>query len=168
MARSINTLEHLSIKTIGITNQRETTIVWNKDTGLPYHNAIVWNDCRTASICEKLSEIGGIDRYRSRTGLPIATYFSASKLVYLLDTVPGLREDAEEGVALFGTVDTWLIWNLTGGKVHATDCTNASRTMLMNLESLNWDDSILAGAFLSRTSCVLYAINVVELKCTSY
>ena len=137
-------LEASQIAALGITNQRETTIVWNRHTGLPYHNAIVWNDDRTSGICEMLSsQPGGKDRLRAKTGLPIAPYFSASKLMWLLDVVPGLREDAENGIALFGTVDTWLIWNLTAGEVYVTDVTNASRTMMMNLRTLDWDDDIL-------------------------
>lgn len=128
---------------VGITNQRETTIVWNRATGTPYHNAIVWNDSRTAAICERICEGRGKDIFRAKTGLPVAPYFSASKLVYLLETVPGLREDAERGDALFGTVDCFLIWRLTGRVVHATDVTNASRTLLMDLRSLQWDDELL-------------------------
>jgi glycerol kinase len=131
---------------LGITNQRETTVVWNRHTGKPYHNAIVWNDTRTSELCDRLTStlVGGKDTFRNKTGLPIATYFSASKLMYLLDTVSGLRESAEKGDALFGTIDSWLIFKLTCGKVHATDVTNASRTMLMNLETLQWDEEVLA------------------------
>ncbi len=129
---------------VGITNQRETTVVWNKRTGRPYHHAIVWNDARTSDICETLiKQHGSKDAFRQKTGLPIASYFSASKLLYLLALSPEIRKDAEKGDALFGTIDTWLIWRLTGGKVHATDVTNGSRTLLMNLETLNWDDEIL-------------------------
>ena len=131
---------------IGITNQRETTVVWNRETGKPYHNAIVWQDTRTDQLCAQLAEDGGQDRFRSKVGLPLATYFSGPKLRWLLDHVDGLREDAERGEALFGNIDTWLIWNLTGGVadgVHVTDVTNASRTMLMNLETLEWDEEIL-------------------------
>lgn len=129
---------------VGITNQRETTVVWNKLSGRPYHNAIVWNDVRTSEICDKLiNKYGSKDAFRKRTGLPIASYFSATKLLYLLQTVPQLREDAEKGTALFGTIDSWLIWKLTGGDVHATDVSNGSRTLLMNLETLQWDEDIL-------------------------
>ena len=132
------------IRALGITNQRETTVVWNRFTGKPYHNAIVWNDARTEGICERLSaQHGGPNAFRSKTGLPIATYFSASKLIYLLETVPGLRADAEKGSACFGTIDSWLIFKLTCGKVHVTDVSNASRTLLMNLETLQWDENIL-------------------------
>lgn len=147
----------IKIETIGITNQRETTVVWNKNTGAPYHNAIVWNDNRTGDICNYLSAEHGKDRFRSKTGLPIATYFSASKLVYLLETVPGLRVDAEAGNALFGTIDCWLIWKLSGNKVHKTDVTNASRTLLMNLETLQWDPEILRE--LKIPLCMLPAIH---------
>jgi glycerol kinase len=135
--------KQVNIVAIGITNQRETTVVWNKNTGKPYHRAIVWNDTRTEQICEKMSQKGGKDKYRKSTGLPIAPYFSASKLVYLLTNVPGLREAADKGDALFGTIDTWLMWKLTNGAVHSTDVTNASRTLLMNLRTLQWDKKIL-------------------------
>jgi glycerol kinase len=134
----------VKIVSIGITNQRETTVVWNRDTGIPYHRAIVWNDTRTGDICDKISKVGGSDRFREKTGLPIASYFSATKLMYLLETIPELRADAENGKALFGTIDTWLIWKLTNGAVHATDVSNASRTMFMNLQTLKWDQEILS------------------------
>ena len=131
---------------IGITNQRETTIVWNPKTGEPYFNAIVWQDTRTQSICQKLIDDGKADFIRAKTGLPIATYFSASKIQWLLENVPGLRAKAERGDAIFGNIDSWVIWNLTGGKsggVHITDYTNASRTMLLDLKTLDWDDELL-------------------------
>lgn len=131
---------------IGITNQRETTVVWNKNTGEPYHNALVWQDTRTADICDELASGGGDDRFRARTGLPISTYFSGPKIKWLLENVDGLREAAERGDAIFGNIDTWEIWNLTGGTdggAHVTDVTNASRTMLMDLDTLAWDDEIL-------------------------
>eukprot|EP01041_Mallomonas_annulata_P005330 gene5330-10657_t len=136
-------LKAVDIAAIGITNQRETTVVWNKKTGQPYHNAIVWNDTRTTSICTRLAHNIGKDRFRGITGLPISTYFSATKLMYLLDIIPGLRQDAEHGEALFGTIDTYLLWQLTSGKVHVTDVTNASRTMMMNLKTLQWDSNLL-------------------------
>mmetsp|Transcript_9901 Transcript_9901/g.10694 ORF Transcript_9901/g.10694 Transcript_9901/m.10694 type:complete len:663 (+) Transcript_9901:82-2070(+) len=138
--------EDVEIVGIGITNQRETTVVWDKDSGIPYHRAIVWNDTRTAGICDHLiSKYGGdADHFREKTGLPIASYFSATKIMCLLESIPGLREDAERGKALFGTIDTWLIWKLTNGKVHATDVSNASRTLLMNLRGLEWDEEILS------------------------
>ncbi|HEX9957884.1 MAG TPA: glycerol kinase GlpK [Fibrella sp.] len=135
------------IAAVGITNQRETTVVWNRKTGKPYYNAIVWQDVRTENVVTELAKDGGADRFRDKTGLPLATYFSALKLGWLLDNVPGLREDAEQGTALFGTIDSFLIWNLTGGPQggeHVTDVTNASRTQLMNLHTLNWDDELLS------------------------
>ncbi|GAB4400729.1 MAG: glycerol kinase GlpK [Anaerolineales bacterium] len=130
------------VAAIGITNQRETTLVWDKASGQPIHNAIVWQDTRTDEICEALAAQGGQDRLRARTGLPLATYFSGPKIKWILDNIPGAREKARRGELLFGNMDTWLIWNLTGE--HVTDVTNASRTLLMNLETLDWDDDILA------------------------
>jgi glycerol kinase len=130
------------ITAIGITNQRETTIVWEKATGKPIYNAIVWQDTRTDTICNDLAKQGGQDRLRSTTGLPLATYFSGPKIKWILDNVPGARQKANKGELLFGNLDTWLIWNLTGG-VHVTDVTNASRTLMMNLETLDWDDENL-------------------------
>ncbi len=129
------------IAAIGITNQRETTVVWDRNTGRPVYNAIVWQDTRTDSIINELARNGGRDRFRDKTGLPLATYFSDPKIKWILDNVPGARQKAEKGGLLFGNIDTWMIWNLTGA--HATDVTNASRTMLMNLETLDWDDEIL-------------------------
>ena len=126
---------------VGITNQRETTVVWHKATGQPIHPAIVWQDTRTDQIIADLMKVGGQDRFRSQTGLPLATYFSGPKLKWILDNVPGMRSRAERGELLFGTIDTWLIWNLTGQ--HLTDVTNASRTLLMNLQNLEWDEEIL-------------------------
>lgn len=134
------------IAAVGVTNQRETTVVWNRRTGKPYCNAIVWQDTRTQSICDEMARDGGADRFRAVTGLPLATYFSAGKLRWVLDHVPGVRQAAVAGDALFGTIDTWLIWNLTGGQKHVTDVSNASRTLLMNLSTLDWDDTLL-GAF---------------------
>lgn len=128
---------------IGITNQRETTIVWDKNTGKPVYNAIVWQCRRTASYCERLKEKGWIDKIRDKTGLVVDAYFSATKIAWILDNVEGAREKAERGDLLFGTVDTWLVWNLTRGKVHVTDYSNASRTMLFNIKDLKWDDEIL-------------------------
>lgn len=126
---------------VGITNQRETTLVWNRHTGEPYHNALVWQDTRNADIVAEMAADGGQDRFRPQTGLPLATYFSGLKIKWLLDNVPGIREAAEAGEAVFGNIDTWLVWNLTGG-THITDVTNASRTMLMNLETLDWNSEI--------------------------
>ncbi len=134
------------IAAIGITNQRETTVVWDRTTGRPYANAIVWQDTRTDQICNELIRDGGQDRFRSRVGLPLATYFSGPKIRWLLEHVPDLRPAAQQGQALFGTIETFLIWHLTGGPdggIHITDVTNASRTMLMNLHTLDWDDDML-------------------------
>ena len=134
------------IASIGVTNQRETTVVWNKNTGEPYYNAIVWQCTRTKDICDTLAEDGGQDRFRAKVGLPLATYFSGPKIRWILDNVDGVRAAAERGDALFGNIDTWEIWNLTGGPkggAHVTDVSNASRTMLMNLETLDWDQEIL-------------------------
>ena len=131
------------VAAIGITNQRETTIVWNKETGKPVYNAIVWQCRRTASICEEL-KAQGLDAYiREETGLLIDPYFSGTKIKWILDNVPGAREDAEAGKLLFGTVDTWLVWKMTQGRVHVTDYTNASRTMLFNINNLHWDEKLL-------------------------
>jgi glycerol kinase len=130
------------IAAVGITNQRETALVWEKDTGNPVYNAIVWQDTRTDAICDELAKDGGQDRFRPVTGLPLATYFSGPKIRWILENVPGTRERAERGELLFGNMDTWLIWKLTGE--HVTDVTNASRTLLMNLKSLDWDEEILA------------------------
>lgn len=128
---------------IGITNQRETAVVWDKETGKPVYNAIVWQCRRTAGLCEELKADPDFTAYvKDRTGLLIDAYFSATKVRWILDNVPGARERAEEGKLLFGTVDSWLIWKLTGGKVHVTDCTNASRTMLYDIRSLRWDETI--------------------------
>ena len=132
------------IVAIGITNQRETTVVWNKRTGLPVYNAIVWQCRRTASYCDSLREKGYTETIRQKTGLVIDPYFSATKIRWILENVPGAREQAEKGELLFGTVETWLIWKLTGGRVHVTDYSNASRTMLFNINTLTWDPEILA------------------------
>jgi glycerol kinase len=131
------------IAAIGIANQRETVVVWDRLTGKPVHNAIVWQDRRTAERCRTLREAGLEGKIASRTGLLLDPYFSATKLEWILDNVPGARERAEKGELAFGTIDSWLIWNLTGGAVHATDVTNASRTMLFDLKSLAWDDDLL-------------------------
>ncbi|GAB4114633.1 MAG: glycerol kinase GlpK [Roseiflexaceae bacterium] len=134
------------IAAIGITNQRETAVVWDRHTGRPYHNAIVWQDTRTDAICQELGATDGQNRFRAITGLPLATYFSGPKIRWLLDHVDGLRAAAEQGDAIFGTIDSFITWWLTGGPnggVHVTDVTNASRTLLMNLETLDWDASIL-------------------------
>ncbi|MBX0299817.1 glycerol kinase GlpK [Cryobacterium sp. 1639] len=135
------------IEAVGITNQRETAVVWDRTTGLPVYNAIVWQDTRTQPIVDRLAADGGGDRFKATVGLPLATYFSGTKIVWILENVEGAREKAERGDLMFGTTDTWVLWNLTGGLeggVHATDVTNASRTLFMNLETLEWDDEILA------------------------
>lgn len=129
---------------IGITNQRETTIVWNKETGKPVYNAIVWQCRRTADMCNELKKIDGLEDYvKENTGLVLDPYFSGTKVKWILDNVEGAREQAEEGKLLFGTVDTWLLWKMTQGRVHVTDYTNASRTMLFNINTLQWDEKIL-------------------------
>lgn len=135
------------IAAVGITNQRETTLIWDVKTGKPVYNAIVWQDTRTDKICKELAEVGGQDRFRAKVGLPLATYFSGPKIKWMLENVEGLPEKAENGDLLFGNIDTWVIWNLTGGNnggIHITDVTNASRTLMMNLETLDWDDEILS------------------------
>ena len=133
----------LNIAAIGITNQRETTIVWDAETGEPVYNAIVWQDRRTSEFCDGLKRDGRTDLIRSKTGLIIDAYFSATKILWILENVPGARKKADEGKLRFGTVDTWLIWMLTRGEVHVTDVTNASRTMLFNIHTLEWDKELL-------------------------
>ncbi len=142
---------------IGITNQRETTVVWDRKTGVPIYNAIVWQCRRTADYCEKLKEDGYGDLIRSKTGLLLDPYFSASKIAWVLDNVEGARERAENGELCFGTIDTWLIWNLTEGRVHSTDYSNASRTMLFNINTLKWDEELLA--IFNIPSSMLPAVN---------
>jgi len=142
------------IAAVGITNQRETAVVWDRTTGEPVYNAIVWQDTRTQAIVDRLAAEGGVERFKQKVGLPLATYFSGTKIVWILENVPGAREKAEAGDLLFGTTDTWVLWNLTGGVdggVHATDVTNASRTMFMDLETLQWDDEILAAFGVPRS-----------------
>jgi glycerol kinase len=134
------------ISAVGVTNQRETTVVWERSSGQPVYNAIVWQDTRTDEICNQLASDGGQDRFRAKTGLPIATYFSGPKIKWILDNVDGARDKAQNGDLLFGNIDTFVIWQLTGGTdggVHVTDVTNASRTMMMDLETLDWDEEIL-------------------------
>jgi glycerol kinase len=135
-------LEPKDLAAIGITNQRETTVLWDRKTGRPVHNAVVWQDTRVGEMVAELAAAGGLDRFRARTGLPLSTYFSGLKIRWLLENVPGVRERAEAGDILFGTMDSFLAWRLTGG-LHVTDCTNASRTQLMNLETLDWDPELL-------------------------
>jgi glycerol kinase len=135
------------VAAVGITNQRETTVVWDRATGRPVHNAVVWQDTRTQPLCDELAADGGTDRFADRTGLPLATYFAAPKARWILDHVPGARERAEAGELLLGTIDSWLLWNMTGGPDggrHLTDVTNASRTLLMDLRTLSWADDIAA------------------------
>lgn len=132
------------IAAVGITNQRETTVVWNKNTGKPICPAIVWQCRRTAAFCEELMRAGQADIIKAITGLPVDAYFSGTKVKWILDHIEGAREAAQRGELLFGTIDTWLIWKLTGGRVHATDLTNASRTMLFNLHTLEWDETLLS------------------------
>ncbi|UTT38163.1 glycerol kinase GlpK [Glutamicibacter mishrai] len=135
------------IEVVGITNQRETTVVWDKTTGEAVYNAIVWQDTRTQDIVDELAADGGVDRYKETVGLPLATYFAGTKIKWILDNVEGARERAEAGDLLFGTTDSWVLWNLTGGTdggVHVTDVTNASRTLFMDLKTLQWDEKILA------------------------
>jgi glycerol kinase len=142
------------IAAIGITNQRETTVVWDRSTGQAIHNALVWQDTRTDQICNELIADGGQDRFREKTGLPIATYFSGPKVRWILENVDGAQARADAGELAFGNIDTWCIWNLTGGTnggQHVTDVTNASRTMLMNLETLDWDDDLLSAIGVPRS-----------------
>ena len=134
----------MDVLAIGITNQRETTVLWDRQTGQPLANAIVWQDRRTAARCDELRSLGHLEAIQQKTGLVLDAYFSATKLAWLLDNVPGARTKAAKGELAFGTMDSWLIWNLTGGKVHVTDASNASRTMLFNIHSLAWDDQLLA------------------------
>src|SRR5688572_3076619 len=138
-----NRIEASSIAAIGITNQRETTVVWDRKTGQPIYNAIVWQDKRTASICEDLKKAGLEDYVKAQTGLVIDSYFSGTKIKWILDNVAGAREKANRNGLAFGTIDTWLIWNLTQRKSHVTDYTNASRTMVYNIRDLKWDQKML-------------------------
>lgn len=146
-------VRHDQIKAIGITNQRETVVIWDKTTGKPVYNAIVWQCRRTADYCEQLMKDGYIDKIREKTGLKIDAYFSGTKIKWILDNVPGVRKRAEAGELLAGTIDTWLIWKLSGGKCHFTDYTNASRTMLFNIYNLDWDEELLE--LLNIPRCIL-------------
>lgn len=132
------------IAAIGITNQRETTLLWDRRTGEPVANAIVWQDRRTAGFCDGLRAAGHEERFQQKTGLVLDSYFSGTKLAWLLKNVPGARARADKGELAFGTMDAWLVWNLTGGRVHATDVSNASRTLLFNLYTMQWDEALLA------------------------
>ena len=133
-----------NVAAIGITNQRETTIIWDKETGAPLYNAIVWQDRRTADFCDELKRQGKGEMIQEKTGLLVDAYFSATKIKWILDNVEGARDKAGKGLLAFGTVDSWLLWNLTGGKIHVTDITNASRTMLFNIHTQQWDDELLS------------------------
>jgi glycerol kinase len=147
-------IEASGLAAVGITNQRETAVVWDRNTGDPVYNALVWQDTRQQDIVDSLSADGGQDRFRDKTGLPLATYFSGTKVRWILDNVEGARARAEAGDLMFGNIDTWCIWNLTGGTdggQHVTDVTNASRTMLMNLETLDWDDALLSAIGVPRS-----------------
>ena len=156
-----NDVSPAEIAGIGITNQRETTVIWDRNTGKPIHNAIVWQDRRTAPICEELKEQGLEPHVKQTTGLVIDSYFSGTKVKWLLDNVAGARVKAENGDLLFGTIDTWLIWNMTGGAVHATDHSNASRTMLYNIRDLKWDETML-------TALTVPAAMLPEVKPSGY
>ena len=153
-AMNIIGAEPSDIAAIGITNQRETTIVWDKNTGDPICHAIVWQCRRTAEFCDSLKEKGLTEKFRQKTGLVLDAYFSGTKIRWILDNVPKARERAERGELLFGTVETWLIWKLTKGAVHVTDYSNASRTMLFNINTLDWDDEILEELQIPR--CMLH------------
>lgn len=163
VAMSVRGFSSSDLAAIGITNQRETTVLWDRVTGRPIANAIVWQDTRVAEYIPEFSRDGGPDRFRAKTGLPLATYFSALKILWLLDHVPGARGKAEAGDILFGTIDSFLLWRLTG--LHVTDCTNASRTQLMNLETLDWDPELLSAFCIPRailpeirSSCEAYGV----------
>ncbi|HKG20672.1 MAG TPA: FGGY family carbohydrate kinase, partial [Blastocatellia bacterium] len=154
---SENNVRPGQVKALGITNQRETAILWNRETGEPIHNAIVWQCRRTAEDCNKIRREGLAHFFQQRTGLVVDAYFSGTKIRWLLDNVPGARGLAESGKLAFGTVDTWLIWKLTGGRIHTTDPSNASRTLLFNIETGGWDDGLLTalnvpGSILPRIS----------------
>lgn len=155
---------------VGIANQRETIVLWERASGRPLHRAIVWQDTRSDALCAALAREGGQDRFRARTGLPLSTYFSGPKLTWLLDHIPGARSRAERGELLCGTIDTWLLWHLSGGAVHLTDVSNASRTLLMNLKTLDWDPQVVAALGIPsrvlpqiRSSSEIYAEGVDEL-----
>ncbi|NUO02603.1 MAG: glycerol kinase, partial [Saprospiraceae bacterium] len=158
------------VAAIGITNQRETTVVWDRHSGEPVHNAIVWQDRRTAPLCEQLKTEGHEALVRNKTGLVIDAYFSGTKVRWVLDNVPGARAKAEQGDLLFGTIDSWLTWKLSGGKVHVTDYSNASRTLLFNIHTLEWDEELLNLLGIprqmlpeARSSSEVYAHTTVDL-----
>ncbi len=143
IAEALSGVAASDVAALGITNQRETVVVWERESGAPIHNAIVWQDTRTAARVRELAGDAGPDRLRATTGLPLSTYFSGPKIAWILDEVPGARERAKAGELACGTIDSWLLWRLTGGAVHATDVTNASRTLLMDLRTLDWDEEAL-------------------------
>ena len=152
MASSRRGLKAADLAAIGITNQRETTVVWNRKTGKPLANAIVWQDTRVAGDVARLARETGDEFFRSRTGLPLSTYFSALKIRWLLENIPGARQQAEAGELLFGNMDTFLLWKLTGGAARIRDVTNASRTQLMNLKTLEWDEELLRAFSIPRAN----------------
>ncbi len=143
-------IDAADLSAVGITNQRETAVLWDRATGEPVHNAIVWQDTRTGDLCNRLTESHGGEWFRAKTGLPVATYFAGPKLRWMLDNDPGLKARATAGELAFGTVDSWIVWQLTGGTVHVTDATNASRTLLMDLDTLTWDDDLCAAVGVPR------------------
>jgi len=161
-----NEIRHDQIAAIGITNQRETVVIWDKNTGKPVYNAIVWQCRRTADFCEKLMKEGWTEKIRNKTGLLIDAYFSGTKIKWILDNVSGVRERAKKGELLAGTIDSWLIWKLSGGKVHVTDYTNACRTMLFNIYSLSWDDELLK--LFNIPKCILPQVkDSAEIYCNT-
>ncbi|RQM27023.1 hypothetical protein B5M09_008113 [Aphanomyces astaci] len=157
IAKTMEQVPDAVVSVIGITNQRETSLLWDKVTGQPVYNALVWHDMRTSDIVHELLQGHDINRFRATTGLPLATYFSAVKIMWLLRHIPGLRAKADAGDVLFGTIDTWLLWKLSGGAVHATDVSNASRTNLMDLHTLQWSDGTVS------RSCLYMVISFMML-----
>ena len=155
------------IDSIGITNQRETTVIWNKNTGKPVYNAIVWQDRRTAFICDELDGLGKANVFYDKTGLLLDAYFSGTKIKWILDSDQKIRKAADNGELLFGTIDTWLIWNLTKGAIHATDCTNASRTLLFNIHSLKWDDELMEILQIPRSLLPVVFDSSEKIGCTN-
>ena len=155
------------IDSIGITNQRETTVIWNKKTGKPVYNAIVWQDRRTAFICDELDGLGKANIFYDKTGLLLDAYFSGTKIKWILDSDQKIRKAADNGELLFGTIDTWLIWNLTKGAIHATDCTNASRTLLFNIHSLKWDDELMEILQIPRSLLPVVFDSSEKIGCTN-
>ncbi len=165
-ALALGGLPASQVRAIGITNQRETTVLWNRRTGEPVHRAIVWQDRRTAAQCTRLKEAGLEPLFMQRTGLRLDPYFSGTKLAWLLDHVPGARAQAEAGELAFGTVDSWLLWQLTGGQVHATDLSNASRTLMLNLHTGNWDDELMAALRVPASVLPKVRHSMADFGCT--